>query len=850
MPITIPGTTQVKLAHLPSAEGARQLLFDVSKNLQGKAGSLKLTNTTVSTRDMAFERKIGKQNDLKFRNTATYVSNLFEAAYRDDIIARSATPEDRATKEQQLDNLIQEFTAHVEGKGFNFGKTTMRDFFNRAEQEFTNDAERLTVVAGRRNQAANAFVARPPAPVAQQDAAETIPEINSHGSLVPQQPSHVAVNPQIEPDIIENLPDLIALPNPLGPSRPVVIPLPLFKATSAPTMDRVIEESTSQQLVNLKKLGAGGMGDVYKIKDAGGNDFILKVEKKDGSRSEESLRKGEVVAVYLNSANGRNIPGFVRPTDLYVMTGTKAPHSSTLTNKNFHHIPLDNLAAAKNHLRELHRNNDVVRVVGSIMPLAKGQSLDKIDLKAPSQAGHRKEIGQQMLRTMGMHNKRGFVDRDYKPANGMYDTATRLYTKIDNGLMVKLSSNPAKNVFASGESGTRIYLAPQKLQGKAYGPEVDLYEGAMGLMEIKYGPDFLRAALERSKGQEFEAYRARHPEQTYLFSLMTWAGRRGHDVKNILAHLKSNDPETKLYERLFEVSLNAKHSTDKSGGRNTVYAEYFKGLDAVLQDPWLAGAGGNASPVAAAPGRPTFPQRAPVAPKLSFAPGVVAVSPRAGSPESSFIIGEEPARFGFAKLTSLIAGADDVVSTHGKLAFEINLLKDAPDATTKLVQGELQRIHSGQTRITDFLADRDNTLKTDCTVEPAPPGETPKFTMESLKGALQPFLTPKTFERLAQAGLPVWQDFLSTLSAPGLDEIQFRVDIRQSGHVTIEGTRTTRPGALRNQGVVGPLDAQQSSVQQRFALDLEFQARPDGTLDLNATLRSLEVKAVLVGLHK
>jgi hypothetical protein len=49
---------------------------------------------------------------------------------------------------------------------------------------------------------------------------------------------------------------------------------------------------------------------------------------------------------------------------------------------------------------------------------------------------------------------------------------------------------------------------------------------------------------------------------------------------------------------------------------------------------------------------------------------------------------------------------------------------------------------------------------------------------------------------------------------------------------------------------VGPLDAQQSSVQQRFALDLEFQARPDGTLDLNATLRSLEVKAVLVGLHK
>lgn len=516
---------QVQRAFL-EPDQARQSLFDITRSLQGRHGVLCIIEPGEGSQDsISYElatwglnRKRDRADDLL--NATAFVQKQFANAYQPVIDRMPAGPE-KKEKQEILDLLLRDFTQTALRKNSQFGKTTMREFFNRAETAFTSEAERLTIADGRAGQEGE-FKPR--------GVFEGVPDIDDFDENGDYHPP-VVVPPHQEipfqPPQSQQLPAEVNLPeqhlnsHPVDPQRnsllqPPLIQqpaavrvLPTFTPTKNSSKTALFQSITGLDLSSAKSFSEGGMGEVFDVPSQNGAaPQILKNLKLKGDSNiknffiAKDLRNKDGTAVYLQS-HSQSIPGLVAATDLFIVACDKKSAS-----QEYHHVPLNNPPEAKKYLRDLQKTNHIA-VVGQLMPKAEGRSLDRLDLKGsdPKKGVHRKAIAQQLMTTLHAYTTLGYTDCDIKPDNAIYDTKTMKVQKIDQGLMVKFSKKDSKRLFATGVKGTPSYLAPQKFNNR-YGPEVDAYEMAMTLAKIKYGSAFYQSSLNALLRSE--AFRERH----------------------------------------------------------------------------------------------------------------------------------------------------------------------------------------------------------------------------------------------------------------------------------------------------------------------------------------------------
>lgn len=532
------------------AGNARKLLHDLTVKVQDKSGSIKLMHTTDGSQNMAFERKswwqFGTRKDTKMANTAKYVETLFREAYQPLVDSMPEGP-NKTAKQEQLDNLIQNFQTHVAGKSNLFGKTTMRVFFNRAEKEFVGEGQRSNIKAKGTQEAfkPNALDEANVVPLQNEGhpnnqsfgPALLIPDQNQEPNIgqgvIPNEdhnpfqpifknnveneqnepkqinvqtfgPEQLIQEQNQEPNIIQNPIPLIAEPliqeQPLQDNlnQPILInpqirQIPEFKPSVAESKDKIIKNLL--QDANVEMIGEGSFGQVFKVERPGMPTTCLKLATGDVSSvslipKNGNLRNYDASVIYMNSENGLKIPHVARPTALIVKT---INHGSK--RYQYHRVPLENYGEAKKYLRKLARNNQYAIIRGSEMPMAPGKEVDKIDLKGTANAVHRQAIGKQLMEYVSESHKMGIIDRDHKPENLIYDKGEKKLTKIDLGMQTKLSSNPRKNPISDQFCGTPSYMSTFK--SGQYGPDADLFEAGMSLMHVKYGNEFLDIANSR-----------------------------------------------------------------------------------------------------------------------------------------------------------------------------------------------------------------------------------------------------------------------------------------------------------------------------------------------------------------
>jgi serine/threonine protein kinase len=603
MPFEIHDTDGVRLGQFqPATEDARELLFDITKNLQGRSGVLRLVQPPEGK--MACERAtwspFGIRGGAAQLDTTRFVQKLFYSAYQ-PAIDRLSEGEEKIKKQQLLDQLVVDFTRTAGEKDHLFGKATLRTFFNRAEQELTSELDRLEVAEGRAAQDNNRFLPRIVEDKAADSQPSVVPDIDHFDQAGNYHPHVVVHQPNQElPNLQSVHPQQDHLPQPLLIQQPVVVRLlPPFTPTKNASSTTLFQSITGLDLRSAKSFDEGGMGEVFEVPSQNGTapqifkKLLIKYDS-DITKSliANDLRNMDGTSIYLQSGS-QSIPGLVAATDIFI-----AAFENNSGVAEYHHVPLNNPPEAKRYLRELQKNNSIA-VVGQLMPKAKGRSLDGLDLTGPSpeRVAHRQAIAQQMMTTLHAYTKRGFADRDIKPDNLIYDEGTRTLAKIDNGLMVKFSKDPSKRSFGKGPSGTSCYLAPQKFS--KYGPEVDAYELAMTLAEIKYGRDFIDAASERyanprklSGGIDpnYAKYRnqpAFSKGTEFVFLAKFAQSKKRHKIMDqVQDDLKKNDPEAKFIEKLMEISF-TKPNFAAPGGRQEIYADYYRNLDDLMNDPYL-----------------------------------------------------------------------------------------------------------------------------------------------------------------------------------------------------------------------------------------------------------------------
>lgn len=551
---------------------------------------------------MAYERArwspFGIRGGAAQLDTTQFVQKLFYSAYQ-PAIAR--LPEGvQQQKQELLDRLVIDFTSTACEKNQLFGKATLRTFFNRAELELTSEHDQLQVAEGRAAQDNNPF--RPRNVEDNEVAAQPIvvPDIvnndrdgnylppNSKPLIGPQQVGPPMVNPLPQPHVAE----------PLLASAPVpfVRVLPPVQSTSSHNLNDLIQSTISFDLSQAMAFDKGGMAQVFKVPADGSNPpRILKQALSKGQTRLKSLRVYDATAIYLSNEKGQSIPGIVRSTDLFVAAQpTRGPRT-------FHHISLANYTEAKSHFRQLAQSGHELFVAAQVMPFVEGSSLDRLDLTEPKNAAPRHKIARQLLQTLHALHHNGYIDRDIKPENLIYNAADETLSKIDNGMMMKISKTPHKTTKATTLCGTPDYMAPHKFQkDQGYGPEADLYETAMTLARIKYGVKFLKAAVHRFENQqissglssEFEKFQKKSTRMSYLKTLVNFAQKKDSTLrptcKALLSDLRE-DPETIFIDKLFTAAMTSKpnYSLYHQMGRQEIYADYYANLGTLMKDPWL-----------------------------------------------------------------------------------------------------------------------------------------------------------------------------------------------------------------------------------------------------------------------
>ena len=208
----------------------------------------------------------------------------------------------------------------------------------------------------------------------------------------------------------------------------------------------------------LGVIGAGGMGEVYKAKDARLDRFVaIKVLPEHLAKHPESLARFEREAKAVAALNHPNITG----------------------------------------LFDLGREGDSVYAV---MELLEGQSLRAVLQEGPLLPRRATELAIQMAQGLGAAHEKGVVHRDLKPENLWITTEGRLKI-LDFGLAKQVTSlGPGSSSFLATEAislehqtekgmilGTLGYMSPEQVRGEAVDARADIFSFGVVLFEMLTG---------------------------------------------------------------------------------------------------------------------------------------------------------------------------------------------------------------------------------------------------------------------------------------------------------------------------------------------------------------------------
>ena len=175
----------------------------------------------------------------------------------------------------------------------------------------------------------------------------------------------------------------------------------------------------------------------------------------------------------------------------------------------------------------------------------------------------RKDLTRQMLTSLTELNRRGFVARDHKWDNVIYDPATNKAKLVDTGMFYKVSKTRKDTQFITEGCGTPIYMHARALTGARHGSETDVYaQGIMTLIlehprAMALMQDPLKRMAARCIQKGFDGSSLEKGLNPYQFRRMVekeFKLSRNPELLRLLDDLKKPDTLSNLAMRCLELS--------------------------------------------------------------------------------------------------------------------------------------------------------------------------------------------------------------------------------------------------------------------------------------------------------
>jgi serine/threonine protein kinase len=212
----------------------------------------------------------------------------------------------------------------------------------------------------------------------------------------------------------------------------------------------------------VARVGAGGMGEVYRAKDTRlGRDVAIKVLPEELFEDKERVARFEREAKLLAALNHPNIAG--------IYSFEETPDSSPSSSSSRHYL---------------------------VMELLVGETLRELLREGAPPLRRTLEIAAQIARGLAAAHESGIVHRDLKPEN-VFLTKDGRVKILDFGLAKPAPARPGENLTAAQtesaltEAGTVMgtvnYMAPEQLRGEPADRRTDLFSLGVVLHEMLSG---------------------------------------------------------------------------------------------------------------------------------------------------------------------------------------------------------------------------------------------------------------------------------------------------------------------------------------------------------------------------
>ena len=262
-----------------------------------------------------------------------------------------------------------------------------------------------------------------------------------------------------------------------------------------------------------ERLGAGGMGDVYRARDEKlGRDVALKVLPSGSLADEEARRRFR--------------------TEAAVLSHLSHPHIATL-----------------------HDFDSEDGVDFLVMELVIGPTLEQELRKGPLPEKEVIRLGSQLARGLMAAHKQGVIHRDLKPSNlqltsdGLLKILDFGVAHLERGAVAASGEATTTETAAGAVLGSPPYMAPEQLLGKGVDARTDIYGVGACLYELatgkrphgnKRGPQLTEAILHEAPVLPGAANRSISPglEAVILKALDKDPGLRYQTVKELLVDLE------------------------------------------------------------------------------------------------------------------------------------------------------------------------------------------------------------------------------------------------------------------------------------------------------------------------